>query len=236
MPDLIGLIAGTVFYQKDYFAKAEARTVKTKFGEALVLLTGRWAYVPRHGLEGGNYVHAGRINHPANLAALKEVGVTEVVGVNSTGSLRPSLEPGSVVLPSDYICLSNVATIFDNGERGHITPRLSDLVRRKLIQAAKDANVRLVEGGIYWQNNGPRLETRAEIQLQSHYADMVGMTMASEATVGQELGLDYASLCSVDNHGHGLSPAPLTADEIQANAAHNAGRMFKIIQAYLEVE
>jgi 5'-methylthioadenosine phosphorylase len=232
MSKLIGLVAGTVFYHQNYFADAEKKIVRTRFGEATVLLTDRWAYIPRHGLEGEAYVHAYRINHPANMTALAELGVEEIVGVNSSGSLRPSLEPGSVVLPNDYICLGPIATIFQGPERGHITPRLSEEVRQKLLDASKAAEVRLLDGGIYWQNQGPRLETRAEIQLQAHYADMVGMTMASEATVSQELGLEYAALCSVDNHGHGLSPSPLTADEISANASANADTMFKIIQAY----
>jgi 5'-methylthioadenosine phosphorylase len=235
MSKLTGLIAGTVFYHKNYFADAEKRTVETRFGSATVIVADSWAYVPRHGLEGEKYIHACRINHPANVAALKQLGVEEIIGVNSCGSLRPSLEPGSVVLPNDYICLGTVATVYIDHQRGHITPRLSDSIRKKLITASKDAGVRLLEGGVYWQSTGPRLETRAEIQLMSHYADMVGMTLASEATVAQELGLDYAALCSVDNHGHGLSPVPLTADEITANAIVNADSMLKIIQSYLNV-
>ena len=232
MPDLTGLIAGTVFYHKDYFAEAEKIIVETVYGSAVILRTGPWAYVPRHGLEGEQYIHAYRINHAANLAALQKLGCIEVIGINSSGSLRPSLGPGSVVLPNDYICLSGVPTIFGE-KRGHITPRLSDRVRGKLSAAAEKAGAPIVDGGIYWQNSGPRLETRAEIQLQSHYADMVGMTLASEATVAQELGMEYAALCSVDNHGHGLSPVALTSDEISANAAANADKIFQIIQAYL---
>lgn len=234
MAELIGLVAGTVFYHKDYFEEAEKKTIRTRFGSATLLLTGRWAYVPRHGLEGEPYIPAHKINHPANMAALKELGVIEVIGINSSGSLRPSLQPGFVVLPNDYISLAKVTTIF-NDEHGHITPCLSERVRKKLSAAADAAGVNLVEGGIYWQNPGPRLETRAEIRFQSQYADMVGMTLASEATVAQELGLEYASLCSVDNHAHGLSPVSLTAEEIMANAAANAGTIFEIIQAYLDL-
>ncbi|MBU2548431.1 MAG: MTAP family purine nucleoside phosphorylase [Proteobacteria bacterium] len=234
MAERIGLLAGTVFYRKDYFAQAEKRTIDTKFGKAEVLLTDRWAYVPRHGLEGSVYVPAHRVNHAANITALKSIGVREVVGINSTGSLRPSLVPGSVVLPHDYISLACVPSICEN-EPMHITPHLSELVRVKLQAAAEKAGVPLVNGGVYWQNPGPRLETRSEILFQSHYADMVGMTLASEATISQELTLEYGSLCSVDNHGHGLSHTPLTAEEIMANAAANADKMWRIIQAYPEL-
>lgn len=231
MTERIGLVAGTVFYEQDYFRDGEFEARETSYGPAAVVITDRWAYIPRHGLRGGEYRPPHRINHPANLTLLKELGITEVIGVNSCGSLRPSLEPGSVVLPSDYICLTNITTVFD-AERGHIIPCLSEVVRGKLKIAAETADVHLVEGGIYWQNQGPRLETKAEIRLQSHYADMVGMTMANEATVAQELGLKYASLCSVDNHAHGLSPTPLTAEEILENAAANSDKIYRILQAY----
>jgi len=234
MAGLIGLVAGTVFYRHDYFKEAERKKVETRFGPASVLLSDHWAYVPRHGLGGEKFTPPHRINHPANFSALKEIGVTEVIGLNSTGSLRPSLAPGTIVIPHDYISFSNVPTVF-NEENRHITPQLSDLVRGKLAAAAKKAGIPVLEWGIYWQNAGPRLETKAEIRFQAHYADMVGMTMASEATVAQELDLEFASLCSVDNHGHGLSHFPLTAEEIMANSSANAHRMLEIIQAYLEV-
>ena len=234
MADFIGLIAGTVFYQQDFFADAKRETVETAYGSASVMLIDNWAYVPRHGLEGELYCPPHKINHQANAAALISIGVKEVIGVNSCGSLRPSLEPGSVVLPNDYISLNQVVTIFED-TRGHIVPFLSETVRSKLRAAAELAAVHLMVGGIYWQNLGPRLETKAEIRLQSHYADMVGMTMASEATVAQEIGLEYASLCSVDNHAHGLSPKPLTSEEIIGNANANAEKIYRIIQSYLEV-
>lgn len=234
MSKLIGLVAGTVFYHQDYFKRAEHKSMETDYGTATVLVTDQWAYVPRHGLEGDVYLPPHKINHPANFAALKALDVEEIIGVNSSGSLRPSLAPGSVVLPSDYLCLSGGPTIF-NRTRGHIIPCLSEKVRAKLAGAAEKADVHVVMGGIYWQNRGPRLETRAEIRLMSNYADMVGMTLASEASVAQELELEYASLCSVDNHAHGLSPVPLTAEEIVANASANADKIFRIIEAYLTI-
>ena len=230
----VGLIAGTVFYYKDYFAQAERKVIETEYGQATVLLANKWVYIARHGLDGEPYIHAYKVDHLANIAALAELGVQDVIGINSCGSLRPSLEPGSVVLPSDYICFNNLVSVY-NDQRAHITPRLSDLVRSKLSQAAKDAGIFLVEGGVYWQTPGPRLETRAEIQLLSHYADMVGMTLANEASVAQEMGLDYASLCSVDNHAHGLSPKSLTLEEITDNSTANADRILKILEKYMEV-
>jgi len=234
MTPRIGLAAGTVFYKQKMFKDAEDRQVKTPFGPARLILTDRIAYLPRHGLDGQGYIFAHAINHPANFFALKDLGVEEVIGICSTGSLKPSLPPGNVLVPSDYICLGPLPTTVTDHSL-HITPVLSEKVRSKLGEASRQAEVEIVDGGIYWQSTGPRLETRAEIRFISDYAHLVGMTMASEAAVAQELGLAYAALCSVDNYAHGLSHTPLTEDEIRNRAGENAEKMFKIVEAYLDL-
>ncbi len=232
MTKRVGLIGGTVFYHNNFFKEAEQTKVDTIYGQVQVALSDQFVYTARHGTDRRHHILPHEINHPANLAAMKALEVTEVIGINSTGSLTHYLPPGTVVLPHDYICLSNIPTAAMN-EALHIIPELSREVRRKLIIAAKKAGVKLVDQGVYWQTAGPRLETRAEIRLMANYAELVGMTMAGEATVAQELGLQYASLCSVDNYAHGLTASPLSQEEIQANATANAGKIFNIIEAYL---
>ena len=65
--------------------------------------------------------------------------------------------------------------------------------------------------------------------MMSHYADIVGMTMASEAVIACEMDLEYASICSVDNFGHGLAENPLTTDEIKESARNSSGKILTII-------
>jgi 5'-methylthioadenosine phosphorylase len=69
-------------------------------------------------------------------------------------------------------------------------------------------------GGVYVQTKGPRFETVAEILALSGIADLVGMTIASEATLSCELGMDFAALCTVDNYANGLADGVLTFAEI----------------------
>ncbi|MBW2060870.1 MAG: MTAP family purine nucleoside phosphorylase [Deltaproteobacteria bacterium] len=235
MADRIGLVGGTVFHHQDFFKEAEKEKIETSFGPAMVVLTDRLVYVPRHGMGDDLYILPHKINHPANFSALKKLEVTEVIGINSTGSLKISLSPGTVVLPHDYICFSGVATAVQDKSK-HIIPTLSQEVRSRIKAAAEATGVELVDRGVYWQTPGPRLETQAEIKLLADYADIVGMTMASEAMVAQELGLEYASICSVDNYAHGLSPTPLKEGEIGAKAAANAEKIYKIVQAYLDLK
>jgi 5'-methylthioadenosine phosphorylase len=231
---LLGVISGTLTLQgKGFFNDLKERTLKNEYGEALVLLSRNMAFIPRHGRDPKHHILPHRINHPANLKALKDLGVDEVIGINSTGSLKKKLNPGAIVVPDDFIMLFGGPTVFER-KPVHITPMLHEGLRRRCIEAAAMGGIGVVDGGIYWQTQGPRLETRAEIAFMSQMADVVGMTMASEAVIAQELDLPYASICSVDNYAHGIGGEKLTMETILAHARRNADAIISIILKYLE--
>lgn len=230
----LGIISGTIILHKETILRdVKETTVVTSFGNAYVLHSDNIVYVPRHGRDSRHYLLPHLINHRANCQALKDFGVKEIIGINSTGSLKKHLIPGTIVVPDDFIMLFPIPTAV-SGKPIHITPHLNEEVRQNLIAAAKECNVPVVDRGVYWQTHGPRLETKAEIAMMSHYADIVGMTMAGEAVAAQELGLRYASLCSVDNFGHGIGDTELTLEEILENARKNTYTMAKIVERYLE--
>jgi len=225
-----GLIAGTITFEAELFPGAETRTLDTPFGPALVVVDETWAYVPRHGLDEDRYVLPHRINHPANLSALRSLGVSEVVCLGSTGSLRPDLAPGTLVVPEDFISLLVSPTVVSDRPE-HALPAFSQAVRGRLLDAAGRAGVEVRDGGVYFQTTGPRLETRAEIRLLAQFADLVGMTVGSEAAVAAELGLPLAALCSVDNFAHGVSDQELSAEIIRAEANKAVERIRRILVA-----
>jgi 5'-methylthioadenosine phosphorylase len=106
-------------------------------------------------------------------------------------------------------------------------------VRNKILKAAAACGQSVRNKGIYWQTEGPRLETRAEIQMISQFADLVGMTMAAEAVAACEIGLHYASLCSVDNFANGIANEALAMETIRRYAHRNAKTMQKIVIQYV---
>jgi purine nucleoside phosphorylase len=230
----IGLIAGTVFFGQELFSGAKQEWVDTDYGPSLVLVSDNLAFIPRHGLDQNRYIMPHRINHVANFLALEKYDVKTVVGVNSCGSLKPHLHPGMIAVPDDFISFFNIPSVFQDTP-GHSTPRLDQTVRRKLLLAAQQAGVPAYDGGVYWQNTGPRLETRAEIRMIAHFADMVGMTLGSEATVASEMNMPYASICSIDNWAHGLVDEPLTEQQIREAAAKNAKTLARVVQRFLEL-
>jgi 5'-methylthioadenosine phosphorylase len=229
----VGIISGTIpVHEEGIFQNLQNIPVENEFGHAVVCTSGTFAFIPRHGVDLKQGIPPHKINHRANLAALKEMDVQEVIGINSTGSLKTSIPPGTIVIPDDYIALSGIPTVFDD-RAVHRTPALSGEMREKLIAIAGKLGIGIREAGVYWQTSGPRLETKAEIRLMSQFADIVGMTMASEATVAAELGLSYAAICSVDNYGHGLAKEPLSSEKIAQAARRNMSAIIKIVTGYV---
>jgi 5'-methylthioadenosine phosphorylase len=94
-------------------------------------------------------------------------------------------------------------------------------LRSYLRNLCSEIALNVHSGGVYIQTLGPRLETRAEIRLLKRFGDVVGMTMASEATLCMEYEIPYVSLCSVDNYCHGIVKVPLAIEEINENCQKN---------------
>ena len=197
----LGIIGGTSLFGTQLLEDAKEHVVETKYGTVYLLSTAELVFIPRHGKERTIPPH--RITHSANLAAFKTLNVEKIVGVTSVGSLKRAIKPRSLVVPHDYISLCRIPTIYDD-ELVHVTPELDKDLRAAIIQVARDSGITLVEQGVYFQTVGPRLETKAEIHFIKNYADVVGMSMASEATVAAELGLRYAAISTVENYAHGI--------------------------------
>ena len=229
----LGVLSGTFMLERsDWIRKGKRHRIQNAWGEATAIETDSFVFILRHGDDPADYILPHRVNHPANLQALKDFGVAEVIGINSTGSLKTNLRPGMIVIPDDFITFTPTPTIFHN-EPIHVTPSFNESVRQKLIAAARKIHLNVVETGTYWQTPGPRLETRAEIRMMSGFADIVGMTLISEAVVALEMDLPYASACSIDNFGNGLVEKPLSLEEIIAGTRKNADLMIRLVQEYI---
>ncbi len=108
----LGIISGTLFLQgKGIFADLREETVETDFGRAMVFCTADIVFIARHGTDPRRHILPHLINHQANLQALKELGVREILGVHSTGSLKRRLKPGMLVVPDDYSCSAAGPTV-----------------------------------------------------------------------------------------------------------------------------
>ncbi len=137
--------------------------------------------------------------------------------------------PGSLVIPDDYFSLPATPTVF-NHTIGHILPEFSPV----LVKLLSDVIPKAHSGGTYIQTEGPRIETAAEINWMSKVADVVGMTIASEATTARELNIPFAAICTVDNYANGISSEQVTYDQIVSNARLYKERTAQMLSAVFE--
>jgi len=230
----LGIISGTVIPQgSELFGDLQEAPVKTEYGEAFAMRSDAVVFISRHGTDPDRHILPHQINHQANMKALADLGVREIVAINSAGSLHRKWKPGTIMIPDDFIMLAGIASIHQT-RFAHLTPNLDPGVRQHLVDAALASRANVVDHGVYWQAPGPRLETGAEIRMIARFADLVGMTLASEAVTAQEFGLAYGALCSIDNYGNGLVKTPLTVEQIVAHARENAQVMIGVATRYLE--
>ncbi len=224
---MIGILGGTSLMESSLFSDCTETTITTLYGDAVAFVGDGFAFIQRHGRPADTPPH--RINHHANIAAFRDHGATAIVAVNSTGSLKQAIPPGSLVVPDDYFNLVDPPTFFDE-KMTFTVPSLDASVRRRIIDTIADLGFDCVSGGVYFQVQGPILETPAEIRFASGIGDVIGMTMAREAILACELGLAYASVCMVDNYANGIAEKPLTLDDIDVHRSRNLGRLEAIIK------
>lgn len=204
----VAFISGTSIVRSNLFDGWREESLSTRYGSVVVRSRGDLVVLNRHGFGAPLPPHA--INHRANIAALHAWGVTEAISLNSVGSLREDLPPGSLVSCHDYVSL--VPATFHDDSLASQAPVVPNRLLPRVLEGFSHP---VTTGQVYVQMRGPRFETKAEIRIIRHWGDVVGMTMASEADLCQELGIGYNSLCMVDNFAHGLTAHELSQEEFQ---------------------
>lgn len=226
----LGIVGGHSLLGSQFGADAIGLDVPVRDNEQITVLDiGDYVFLQRHG--GCEYRPPHRIDHVANMLALRAVGCDRVLALGSVGGLRSDQSIGDVVAPDDFIALDHVVSAFDDA-RGHRVPGFDQPWRRSVVDAWNNHTGTPVveEHCTYWQTTGPRFETPAEIRFLAHFADIVGMTIASECNIAGELGLAYAAICVIDNMANGLNDDSLTLDEFETGKAGNRDRVIGSLQ------
>lgn len=237
----LAVVAGTGFYDLEALEDRTEETVDTRWGPARVT-RGRWHGLPvvfltRHGP--GHSVPPHLVNYRANIRALADLGVEDVVAVNVTGSIDPDLSPGDLVCLDDFLDLTKQRplTFFDgSGPEGVVHVDVSapyhPALRRELLDAAAAVGRPMRDGGVYAAFEGPRFETAAEIRLaRLAGGDVAGMTGVPEVTLAREASLRYAAVSLVVNPATGVGDAdePITMAEIDAVLARSRDAVLAVL-------
>jgi 5'-methylthioadenosine phosphorylase len=237
----IGIIGGSGLYEMEGVTDVRELEIETPFGapsDKLVLGTlegKRVAFVPRHAR--GHKILPAEINYPANIFALKTLGVQWILSASAVGSLREKYEPLQMVIPDQFVDRTRKrrATFFGRGMVAHVAfaNPFCKHVQRVLAEACADAGVAHHRGGTYVCIEGPQFSTRAESELYRTWGmDIIGMTNLEEARLAREAEICYATLAMVTDYDcwH-PDHESVTADQIIANLVKNAANAKNVLRS-----
>jgi 5'-methylthioadenosine phosphorylase len=228
----VAFISGTSIVNSDLFASWAVKRVMTRYDEVVYKSHGDFALINRHGYAFPLPPHS--INYRANIRALADLGFTDVVSLNSVGSLKKDLPPGTFVSCSDYVGLQQgPATFFDKELKGGAPGIANNLIPLLVSKLAPEFTIHT--GKVYVQMRGPRFETKAEIRVVHTWGDVIGMTAAHEADLCTEAGLNYNSLALIDNYANGLEGTEIDFAKFKELVKDNQARVNRLFARMLEI-
>jgi len=205
----LAIIGGSGLYNIDGIKDEKWITVKTPWGEPSdqileAKIDNKQIYfLPRHSR--GHKINPSNINFRANIDALKQLGVTDILSVSAVGSLKEELEPGKFVLVDQFIdrTFARVKTFFDKEIVAHVS--MAKPISPGLMKACEAVlnkiNLKYQVGGTYLVMEGPQFSSLAESKLyRSWGCDVIGMTNMPEAKLAREAEIRYASVAMVTDY------------------------------------
>jgi len=182
---------------KTPWGKPSDEILKTKYNKKEVF------FLPRHGK--GHFISPSKINFRANIDALKQLGVTDIISVSAVGSLKENLSPGTFVIVDQFIdrTFARNKTFFDEEIVAHVSMAhpTSNGLMNACEEAIKKEKINYQRGGTYVVMEGPQFSTLAESNLyRSWKADVIGMTNMPEAKLAREAEIRYASVSMVTDY------------------------------------
>jgi 5'-methylthioadenosine phosphorylase len=207
----IGIFGGSGFYS--FHDDIEEVTVETPYGDPSAPLSvgdiggRRVAFLARHGRKHDLPPH--RVPYRANLWAMKELGVTRIVGPCAAGSLQPHVKPGHLVVCDQLVdwTRGRTDTFYDGPETTHIgfaDPYCPEM-REAAIKAGRDLGLDLHERGTVICIQGPRFSTRAESgHFQGQGWEVINMTQYPESVLARELEICYLNVSLITDYDVGV--------------------------------
>ena len=235
----LAIIGGTGLTQIEDLTITGQQTLDTPFGAPSAnyvfgeLNGKKLTFLARHG--NPHRIPPHKINYRANIWGLKELGVTEIIAVAAVGGIGSAMAPGHIAIPDQIIDYSygREHTFFadDLEHVTHIdfTEPYTPSLRKRIIQAANNADIAITPTGTYGCTQGPRLETVAEIKrMAQDGCDLVGMP---EAALARELDLAYANISVVANWAAGIVEGEITMEEIEKNLEVGMSKAIALLEA-----
>ncbi len=242
----LGIIGGSGLYKMEGFQKTKWKKINTPWGKPsddilIAKIDGEEIYfIPRHSR--GHTISPTNINFRANIDAMKQLGVTDIISVSAVGSLRKELDPGKFVIVDQFIdrTFSRKKTFFDEEIVAHVSmakptsPSLSDCCEAALNKL----NIKNKKGGTYIVMEGPQFSTLAESKLYITWnADVIGMTNMPEAKLAREAEIRYCTIAMVTDYDcwhpdHEEVDVSMVIQTLQKNASNAQSMIKEIVKTF----
>ena len=237
----VGVFGGSGFYR--LLDEVELVDVDTPYGKpsdriAIGSVDGvSVAFLPRHG--SGHVLPPAAINYRANVWALKDLGVTRVIGPTAAGSLQPHVKPGEFVVCDQFVDRTHgrADTFYSDGPTvAHVgaAEPYCPVMRELAVAIGREQGVTVHERGTVVVIQGPRFSTRAESRWFSSLGwEVINMTQYPEAILARELELCYVNISLITDYDVGLEGmpdvAPVSVAEVEKFFASNNERVRRLI-------
>jgi 5'-methylthioadenosine phosphorylase len=242
----LGIIGGSGLYKMEGFEKTKWKKISTPWGkpsdEILTAKLGKEeiCFIPRHAR--GHKINPTNINFRANIDAMKQLGVTDIISVSAVGSLKEDLEPGKFVIVDQFIdrTFSRIKTFFDEEIVAHVSMAkpTSPGLSTSCEAALKKLNISYQSRGTYIVMEGPQFSTLAESNLyRSWGADVIGMTNMPEAKLAREAEIRYCTVAMVTDYDcwhpdHDEVDVSMVVQTLMKNASNAQNMIKEVIKTY----
>ena len=242
----LGIIGGSGLYKMEGFEKTKWKKIKTSWGDPSdeILLAKldkeEICFIPRHGR--GHKINPTNINYRANIDAMKQLGVTDIISISAVGSLKENLSPGTFVIADQFIdkTFARASTFFDEEIVAHVS--MAKPVSKSLgdccESALKKINVSHQMNGTYIAMEGPQFSSLAESKLYRTWgADIIGMTNMPEAKLAREAEIRYCAVAMVTDFDcwhpeHDEVDVSMVIQTLTKNAVNAQNMIKEVIKTY----
>lgn len=237
----IGVFGGSGFYE--LLDNPREHRINTPFGAAsspvmIGDIGGRSvAFLPRHGKDHSLPPHM--INYRANVWAMKQLGVSRIIGPNACGSLQADVVPGDFVICDQFVdrTCGRKDTFYD----GPITTHVSSadpycaVMREVAVAEAQKLDITVHPKGTVVVIQGPRFSTRAESKwFASQGWEVINMTQYPECYLARELEICYVNISLITDHDAGAEGAePVSNEEVVRVFNENNSKVKSLIYAMI---
>lgn len=229
----LAFIGGTGLYDLDGLEKIDEIYPETPWGKPSdKILIGKYqgkevAFLPRHGR--GHFLSPSEIPNTANICALKNLGVEEIVAFSAVGSLREKIAPMDFVLPNQIIDRTKgirESTFFKNGLVAHAPfgDPFSKYLSKVIEETANEIHLKIHLDKTLICMEGPLFSTRAESKMYRELGgDIINMSVLPEAKLAREAEIHYQMVCmstdydSWKDHEEGVT-VEMVLDYLHKNA------------------